>query len=139
MFELKHQCYCMFAISIIDLICSVYPIFIASTCSLYTNSNDTNCSKTDDQSKWPLRPGLLIHINKMNTVNISQLRSYKTASISRRGVLSRYKRNKSKVYARLTKLKGCFSLNLDKERLPSGIKESPGGGIVFDVFFSTVL
>lgn len=102
---------------------------------LFAYSNSVNRSNSLEQSKWPLQPGVLIHINKMNNVNISQLRAYKTASISRRQVLSKYKRNKSKVYARLAKLKGCFTLNQDKERLPSGLKESPGGGTVFDVAF----
>lgn len=96
-------------------------------------SSDVNCSKSSDQSKWPLRPGVLIQINKLNNVSISQLRSYKTASISRRGVLSKYKRNKTKIYDKLARLKGCFSQNSDKERLPSGIKERPGGGIVFSL------
>lgn len=119
-------CFCHW----LSLLPFVYSI-IARTCFLCASSNEVNCSKTSDQSKWPLRPGLLIHINKMNNVSISQLRSYKTASISRRGVFSKYKRNKSKVYARLNKLKGCFSWNSDKERLPNGIKESPNGGTVF--------
>lgn len=112
----------------------VYSI-IARTCFLFANSNEVNCSKTSDQSKWPLRPGLLIQINKMNNVSISQLRSYKTASISRRGVVSKYKRNKSKVCAKLTKLKRCFGQDSNKERIPSGIIESPGGGRVFNLAF----
>ncbi|KAJ3660556.1 hypothetical protein Zmor_004998 [Zophobas morio] len=84
------------------------------------------------QSKWPLKPGVLVHINKMHNVNISQLSvdstPFRTTSVS--STLSKYKRNKSKVYARLQRLKDLLGFS-GRDRVPSGIIEGASGVVTY--------
>lgn len=86
-------------------------------------------------SKWPLKPGVLVHVGKLNHVNISQLRQetspFRTTSVT---TLIRYKRNKSKFYARLQRLKDFFGISNGRDRVPSGITEGANGGKNFDFF-----
>ncbi|VEN48717.1 unnamed protein product, partial [Callosobruchus maculatus] len=80
-----------------------------------------------DQSKWPLQPGVLVQVNKMNTVSISQLAPgmspYKITSVSRRRMYSKYKSRKYKMFDRLARLKEILGIRGGRERLPFGIKE----------------
>lgn len=108
---------------------------IASTNALVSvkqNSPDGHSPNKLDQSKWPLQPGVLVHINKMNHVSISTLSPrvspFKTTSVSRRKVYLKYKRNKSKFYARLERLRELLGLSRRGDRTPEGIKVGAGGG-----------
>ncbi|XP_074027941.1 neuromusculin isoform X4 [Leptinotarsa decemlineata] len=96
---------------------------------------DGHPSNISDQYHWPLQPGVLVQINKMNNVNISRMTSgvtpFKTTSVMRIRTFSKYKKKKSKVYARLEKLKDFLSLNAGRERIPSGITPSDKGVVTF--------
>lgn len=100
-----------------------------------SSPEEQNNGILEDQSKWPLQPGLLIHVNKMNNVSISQLgprlTPYKITSVKRSLAFSKYRKNKSKVYARLERLKVFLGLKGDARDVPKGIKMSPGGGMVY--------
>ncbi|XP_044272601.1 uncharacterized protein LOC123016327 [Tribolium madens] len=84
------------------------------------------------QSKWPLRPGVLVHVGKMHNVNISQLSPestpFRTTSVS--STILKYKINKSKVYARLERLKDWLGFG-GRERIPSGITEGASGVVTY--------
>ncbi|KAJ8922097.1 hypothetical protein NQ315_004029 [Exocentrus adspersus] len=100
-----------------------------------THSPDGNCANITDLSKWPLQPGVLVHVNKLNGVSISQLSPrispFKTTSVTRAKTYLKYKRNKSKVYARLERLKELLGINRSPHHVPIGIKESEGGVVTF--------
>ncbi|XP_050315809.1 uncharacterized protein LOC126750284 isoform X2 [Anthonomus grandis grandis] len=85
-----------------------------------------------DQSKWPLKPGVLVHISKMNNINISQLNPrmspFKTTSVKTSAYL-KYRRRQKKVYARLKGIKEA--LGLSRHDRPFGIKEGPTGVVTF--------
>ncbi|XP_066154008.1 uncharacterized protein nrm [Euwallacea fornicatus] len=85
-----------------------------------------------DQSKWPLKPGVLVHISKMNNVSISQLNQrqspFKTNSMKISTYL-KYRRNKSKVYKRLRKIREVFGKGGDER--PFGITEGASGVVSF--------
>lgn len=110
------------------------PLVNAVTCSEFRSkisSPDGNCLITD-LSKWPLQPGVLVHVNKMNGISISQLSPrispFKTTSVSRTKTYLKYKRNKSKIYARLERLKELLGINSSPHHVPIGIKEGEAGG-----------
>ncbi|KAG5898347.1 hypothetical protein JTB14_034328 [Gonioctena quinquepunctata] len=100
-----------------------------------TNSPDEHFPNVSDQFHWPLQPGVLVQINKMNNVNISQLSpritSFKTTSVTRLRKFSKYRKRKSKLYARLEKLGDFLSLSSGREKIPSGIKQSENGVVTF--------
>lgn len=104
--------------------------FLFFSLSLWTNRTEVDTSQ--DQSKWPLKPGVLVRVGKMNKVSISQLDNRtspfkdKTKSYNLNTYL-KYRRNKSKVYARLRKLRDFLSGREGNER-PFGIKEGANGG-----------
>ncbi|KAH1018820.1 hypothetical protein HUJ05_006512 [Dendroctonus ponderosae] len=83
-----------------------------------------------DQSKWPLQPGVLVHVSKMN--NVSQLNvstsPFRTTSIKTSTCL-KFRRNKSKVYARLKWFRDALGRG-SCER-PFGIKERDCGVVTF--------
>lgn len=95
-------------------------------------SPDDGCPNVNDLSKWPLQPGVLVHVSKGNGVSISQLSPrmspFKTTSVLRAKNYLRYKRNKSKVYARLERLKVLLGINRGPHHVPIGIKEGDNGG-----------
>lgn len=90
---------------------------------------DGHSPNTSDQAKWPLRPGVLVHVNKMNNVSISQLRTspFKSTSVKTSTYL-KYRQNKSKIYARLERLKDLLGFKDDHTHVPMGISEGAGGG-----------
>ncbi|XP_057661910.1 titin isoform X1 [Diorhabda carinulata] len=99
---------------------------------------DGHSPDSSDQSRWPLQPGVLIHINKMNNISISQLSPritpYKSTSVTtlrKFTKYSKYKRNKSKIYARLERIADFLGMSRGRERIPSGIKESASGVMTF--------
>lgn len=124
------QCFVLYSVSSTGLLFHSISIF---------SPEGHNPDISEDQSKWPLQPGLLIHINKMNNVSISQLgprtTPYKTTSVKKLRVFSKYKRNKSKVYARLERLKVFLGIKANSTAVPKGIVMSPGGGKVL-LFYS---
>ncbi|XP_076265081.1 neuromusculin isoform X3 [Rhynchophorus ferrugineus] len=82
-----------------------------------------------DQSKWPLKPGVLVHVSKLNNVSISQLNSstldhFKKTSVTTSAYL-KYRRRRSKVYDRLRRFKE--SLGLGGNRVPLGLKAGANG------------
>lgn len=107
--------------------------------SLWTNRTETDTSQ--DQSKWPLKPGVLVRVGKMNKVSISQLNNrsspFKAKSYNLNTYL-KYRRNKSKVYARLRKLRDFLSGKEGNDR-PFGIKEGANGGKNYKRFFFDLL
>ncbi|CAH1113208.1 unnamed protein product, partial [Psylliodes chrysocephalus] len=99
---------------------------------------DGHSPNDSDQAKWPLQPGVLIHINKMNNVSISQITPrvtpYKTTSVAtlrKFSKYSKYKRNKSKIYNKLERIASFLGMHRGRERIPSGIKESANGVVTF--------
>ncbi|XP_049818622.1 hemicentin-1 isoform X3 [Aethina tumida] len=90
-----------------------------------------------DQSRWPLRPGMLYHVGKMSHMNISQLKPrlspFKTTSVTTSTIL-KYKRNKTKVYARFERLKDVLGLSRSHDRIPEGISEGKSGVVTFKKF-----
>lgn len=60
----------------------------------------------------------------------------RTTAVSKTSKLLKYKRNKSKVYARLERLKDLIGMK-DHDQVPIGIIQRPGGGnnFVFIIFF----
>lgn len=96
---------------------------------MHANSPDGQSPESPPQPRWPLKPGVFVHVNKMH--NFSQLsplsirsNSFKSSATAR---LLKYKRNKSKVYARLERLKDIIGMR-DHDHVPIGITHSPGGG-----------
>lgn len=97
---------------------------------------DGDSPKTSTPSKWPLKPGVLVHINAMRNMNsVGQLsptpliqRSPKIEESLRRRTDSRYDKGKSKVYARLERLRDMLGFGGTDDGMPVGIYHSPGGG-----------
>lgn len=84
-------------------------------------------------SKWPLKPGVLVHVNKMHNLNMSQLSpmaltatQFKTTAVAKASHKFIYKRNKNKVYARLRDFLGFG----DQDAIPFGVYHSSSGGNV---------
>lgn len=113
---------------------------LALVCSmiLYSGINFLTTHRPDGQSPdslgrgmWPLRPGVLVHVGKLNHVNISRLSPeitpFKTTSVTKSNAFFKYRRNKSKVYARLQRLKNLLGFN-GHDHVPSGITEGASGG-----------
>lgn len=93
---------------------------------------------TSGQAKWPLKPGVFVHVNKMHS--LSQLSPmaltashFRNSAVSKTSKLLKYKRNKSKVYARLERLKDLIGMK-DHDEVPIGITQSPGGGNLYFLF-----
>ncbi|KAJ8954753.1 hypothetical protein NQ314_007023 [Rhamnusium bicolor] len=122
--------YCLFNYIFSYVIDAILSILISK---IY--SPDGHCSNISDQSKWPLQPGVLIQVNKLNNVSISQLSSkvspFKSTSVSKTSTYFKYKRNKSKVYARLERLKDFLGITRSRHHVPIGIKESASGVVTF--------
>nr|XP_022900084.1 uncharacterized protein LOC111413372 isoform X2 [Onthophagus taurus] len=83
-------------------------------------------SNASGQTKWPLKPGMLIHQGPKlsgSGVNIatfsSGLNQFKCTSVRDRGF--RYKKGKSKIYCRLERLRDLLCLK-DQDSLPLGIR-----------------
>ncbi|XP_076265083.1 neuromusculin isoform X5 [Rhynchophorus ferrugineus] len=94
-----------------------------------------------DQSKWPLKPGVLVHVSKLNNVSISQLNSstldhFKKTSVTTSAYL-KYRRRRSKVYDRLRRFKE--SLGLGGNRVPLGLKAGANGVVTFKKIESSPL
>ncbi|XP_060519272.1 titin isoform X2 [Cylas formicarius] len=85
-----------------------------------------------DGSKWPLKPGLLVQVNKMNNVSISRLSppSSSPRNTTKTSAYLRLRRNKSKVYARIKRLRAVLGLGGD-EAATLGIKAGAGGVVTF--------
>lgn len=100
--------------------------FVSSN-SVTTYRPDGECPL--DQSKWPLKPGVLVHVSKMNNVSISQLNPrispFKTTSV-KTSTYIKYRRNRNKVYARLKRFREV--LGIGRSDRPFGIKEGASGG-----------
>lgn len=70
-----------------------------------------------------------MHVNKMHSLSqlspmTLRMGSFKSSASAR---LLKYKRNKSKVYARLERLKDLLGMR-DGDHVPMGITHRPGGG-----------
>ncbi|XP_065160558.1 uncharacterized protein nrm isoform X4 [Atheta coriaria] len=89
-------------------------------------------------SKWPLKPGVLVHVNKMHS--LSQLTplagsQYKTTSVPiKPGHRAPYIRSGNKVYERLEKLKEWLGLRHDRDALPFGVYRGSAGVVTFKKF-----
>lgn len=81
-------------------------------------------------SKWPLKPGVLVHINPMHNLNGTQISGcgdqFKRTPL-KTARTNKYTRSRNKVYAGLERLKDLLGFG-DQELVPNGIYHSPGGG-----------
>lgn len=73
-----------------------------------------------------------MHVNKMNNISISQLSPrtspFKSTSVKKTSTYLKYRQNKSKIYARLERLKDLLGFKGDHTHIPMGISEGAGGG-----------
>ncbi|KAB0792415.1 hypothetical protein PPYR_14374, partial [Photinus pyralis] len=85
------------------------------------------------RAKWPLKPGVLVHVNSMRNLNMCQSTESSPPPPLIKTSNNKYARGKSKVYARLGKLRDILGFG-DHELVPSGIYHSPGGVVTFKRF-----
>lgn len=133
------MCHCFASITLRFACTHRYPLL----CRQYIRP-DGDSPKTPVQSKWPLKPGVMVHINAMRSVNsVGQLsptpliqRSPRMEESPRRRAESRYDRGKSKVYQRLERLRDMLGFGGPDDGAPVGIYHSPGGGNFCVIFYT---
>ncbi|XP_017770206.1 PREDICTED: LOW QUALITY PROTEIN: uncharacterized protein LOC108557968 [Nicrophorus vespilloides] len=115
----------------------------------YTNAvemeereNPDGQSPDTSATKWPLKPGVLLHVNKMHNFNMGQLKTvslgYKTTSVVSMGNRTPlYKRSKNKVYARLERFKELLGFGDRDSSLPFGVYRGSAGVVTFKKFKDT--
>lgn len=96
---------------------------------------DGHSPDTSRPGKWPLKPGVLLHVNKMRGLNVSPMSvtaapAFKTTSVAKTGHRFMNKRNRNKVYARLEKLRDLLGFG-DQDAMPFGVYRGSGGGKAF--------
>ncbi|KAF5279443.1 hypothetical protein FQA39_LY05553 [Lamprigera yunnana] len=92
--------------------------------------------ETTNFSKWPLKPGVLVHVNSMRNLSSAQISPethLKTRQSPNKSCQKKYAKSKSKVYARLEKLRDILRLG-DHDFVPHGVYHSPGGVVTFKRF-----
>lgn len=89
---------------------------------------DGQSPDSSGRSRWPLRPGVLVHVNKISNLNMSTIpltsTRFKTTAVTRTGRKLTYKKNKNKVFARIKDILGFR----DQDSVPFGIYRSSTGG-----------
>jgi hypothetical protein len=127
--------FCFMLFMFVDVACRSHRALFVRFSFAWHKFDDRPDGQSPDstgQSKWPLRPGVLVHVGKLDSVNVSQLSNdstpFRTTSVS--STFSKYKRNKSKVYARLQRLKDLLGFS-GRDRVPSGITEGASGVVTY--------
>lgn len=111
-------------------------LFTFNPCGwFHVHRPDGHSPDTSGLGKWPLKPGVLLHVNKMRGLNVSTMSvtaapAFKTTSVAKTGHRFMNKRNRNKVYARLEKLRDLLGFG-DQDAMPFGVYRGSGGGKAF--------